>query len=106
MRRMSTLFEFAQSRAILTEAEAMEAIERAHVSGIAVEQVLRRLKAVSFLGLETARGRFEYPEGGQAADRAEVLARMTRTGPEGSERLMIHPAFHAYLEIMDEALVP
>ncbi len=100
----SVLLEFMAQPAVMEESEALGLIQRARISGIKEEQVMRRLKEMSFLGIETAQGRFEYPETGREAERAEILARKAAGGRAGAERVVIHPAYRAYLEV-DEAVV-
>jgi hypothetical protein len=97
----AVLFEFLAGPAVLEEAQALAAIEAAGAAGIRADQVLRRLKEMSFFGLMTGSERIQYPEAGREAERAEVLARKAAGGKIGAERMAIHPAYRSYLEIPD-----
>jgi hypothetical protein len=96
----SVVFEFAAGPAILEESDVLAKISSVGLEGMRVEQVLRRLKQMSFLGLVTGGGKVEYPESGREAERAEVLARKHAEGP-GTEKVVVHPAFRSYLAIAD-----
>jgi hypothetical protein len=94
----AVLLEFLGVDPILTKDEILELITQAGFEGIRAEQVLQRLKVVSFLGLETGPGVFEFPELGRASEKAEILARK-RASSEGATRHVVHPAYRAFLEI-------
>ncbi|HVE90926.1 MAG TPA: hypothetical protein VNE62_01305, partial [Actinomycetota bacterium] len=91
------LYEFLGEESVLTHAQVEALVQRAGITGESVQTVIGRLLAISFLGLETAHGRFEYPEVAQEAERAKVLARKVSESSEA--RYCIHPAFRAYLEV-------
>lgn len=94
------LFEFLGERAILNEAQLHEILATASVAREDADEVIARLRRISFLGVETADGQFEYPEGGNALDRTSVLARKYRESVGAAEaRYAVHPAYRAYLEI-------
>jgi hypothetical protein len=95
------LFEFLGEPAILDEEHVRRLIRAARIEEASVEHVLVRLKAVSFLGVETAVGRFEFPEGSQDSERAAILAK--KVSRDGPRRLTVHPAYRAYLEMADPA---
>lgn len=93
------LYEFLGEPEILTEPDVRTLILRAGIASNLVDSVFSRLKAIAFLGVETATGRFEFPEQNQEADRAQVLARKLSDARGAVPRLTIHPAYRAYLEI-------
>ena len=98
----SVLYEFAGEPSVLTEGTALAIIERAKIHSSSVADVFERLKSVSFLGVETAEGRFEFADGGQSSNRREALARNTVRRSAGEARLSIHPAYRAYLEVQED----
>jgi hypothetical protein len=93
------LYEFLGEPEIVTEPDIRNLIRRAGIESSLVESIVARLKTVAFLGVETAPGRFEFPEQSQEADRADVLARKVSEARGAAARLTIHPAYRAYLEI-------
>ena len=96
------LLEFLGESRVLEEDAVRELITRAGVPEAEVDSVLSRLKAVSFLGVETADARFEFFEDETGAERAEVLARKhsDRTGKQ--PRYQVHTAFRQYLELVGD----
>lgn len=96
----SVLLEFLGSEAIMSKAEVLEHIASAGFHDMRAEQILTRLKAVSFLGIETKKDRFDFPEIGRATEKAEILARKTAK-TEASTRHIVHPAYRPFLEIVD-----
>ena len=98
----SVLYEFAGEAAFQTESSVLATIERAGPRSASATEVLERLKALSFLGVETAPGRFEFADGGQSSNRREALARRTAREGAADPRLSIHPAYRAYLEIQED----
>jgi len=95
------LLEFLGEPSVVSESRLAEFIERAGVEHGKVGDVVSRLRAVSFIGPETAEGRFAYPEEGHAADRADVLARKLAEARGSEVRLAVHPAFRPYLEMTE-----
>jgi hypothetical protein len=93
----NVLFQFLGEQPVVVEDRVREVIRAAKIPDESVEHVLGRLKSVSFLGVETAAGRFEFPESGQESERAAILAR--KLAGEGPLRVTVHPAYRAYLEI-------
>lgn len=95
------LFEFVGGACVMTEPEALEAIQRV-VARPESEGVLTRLRHVSFLGVEESRDTFVYPEVGPLSRRAEALARKVAEGRGGPPRYQIHPAYRPFLGISDD----
>jgi Cdc6-like AAA superfamily ATPase len=94
------LFEFLGESAILSEQRVRELVTRAGVADDDLaEKVIGRLRAVSFIGIETAEDRYEYPEAGHATERANVLAKKLAAQRGATPRYAIHPAYRSYLEI-------
>jgi hypothetical protein len=94
----AVLLEFLEVDPYQTRDEVLQIVANAHINEMKVEQIFARLKAVSFLGIETRSGIFEYPDIGRASEKAEILARKN-SASEGAARLCIHPAFRAFLAI-------
>jgi hypothetical protein len=94
------LLEFLGESVVLEEDSVKELIERAGVEPAQVDAVLSRLKAVSFLGVETADDRFEFFEDETGAERAEVLARKHSEKTGKQPRYQVHTAFRQYLELV------
>ncbi len=63
--------------------------------------LLRRLKALSFLGIEVRENEFEFLETDPGDKRADVLARKVAELRGQSPRYSIHPAYRSYLEIQE-----
>lgn len=97
----SVLLEFMASDSILPASAVKVNLSVAGISSDEIDYVIQRLRAVSFLGVEVAQGRFEYVEGDADSRRLDVLARKYshRTGEE--LRYSIHPAYRSYLEVQD-----
>jgi hypothetical protein len=93
------LYEFLGEAEVLAESQVRTLIRRVEVDETLVERVVSRLKAVAFLGVETAAERFEFPEQSQEVDRAQVLARKLSEARGTEARLAVHPAYRAYLEM-------
>ena len=96
----SVLLEFLGSDPILEKVQILELIRDAGFDALKSEQILGRLKAVSFLGIEVSPGDFQFPEVGRAAEKAEILARK-RSRTEAGTRHCVHPAYRRFLEIQD-----
>jgi hypothetical protein len=95
------LFEFLGESEIVSEGRVSELVATAGVPQEMVEPVIKRLRAVSFLGVETSDDRFEYPDSGHATDRANVLARKLAEQRGTELRYAVHPAYRSYLEIRE-----
>jgi len=96
------LFGFLAESEFVTESRVRQLIASGEVADEDVDSVFDRLRTSSFLGFETAKGRFEFPSGGQAAKRAEMLAKKYADTSGHDRRYQIHPAFRAYLEIAEQ----
>jgi hypothetical protein len=97
------LLEFAGTNAIVSHSEVLAIIGRVIKDPDKRDAVLVRLKAVSFLGMETSEDRFTFPEPGVESKRAEVIARKLAELTSSSVRLAVHPAYRPYLEIKEMA---
>jgi hypothetical protein len=96
------LLEFLGEPVIMDGARIRALIAQAGVDEAVVDGVFERLRDVSFLGLETGEGRFEFPGGGHSASRADVLARKLAEERESAVRYTVHPAFRSYLEMKED----
>jgi len=95
------LLEFMGSDAVLPASTVRANLNLLGIEGDKAGYVIARLKAMSFLGEETAPDKFQYVEGEADSRRLDVLARKysERVGQE--PRYSIHPAYRSYLEIRD-----
>jgi hypothetical protein len=93
------LYEFLGEPAVLSESHVRSLIRSAGIDERLVESIVARLKAVAFLGVETASERFEFPEQILGVERAQVLARKLSEMRGTEPRLAVHPAYRAYLEM-------
>lgn len=93
------LFEFLGSAPTFTEDIAKGTIREAGVDEEDVIRVFERLKAVSFLGVETTKDGFLFPEFDRDGERARVLAEKYVKASNEPPRVTIHPAYRSYLEI-------
>lgn len=93
------LFEFISESSIVEETRVRELILRSGITNEAVDNVVSRLKSVSFFGIEVDAGKFEYPEVGALSDRAEAMSKKYRKEITAPLRFEIHPAYRPYLGI-------
>ena len=94
------LFEFAGSPPKLSRNDVETLIRSGGIDEEHVEKVLRRLRELSFLGIETSEEHFEYADESSEFRRADVLARRVAERI-GEERFEVHPAYRPFLEISD-----
>jgi hypothetical protein len=97
------LYEFAGSQARLPRSEVTEQVLAAGIAADRVEEVIQRLRDLSFLGLEVADGTFRYSESPDDARLVEARSSRFRRDSGNEPRFEIHPAFRAYLEIAEPA---
>lgn len=92
------IYEFVGEPSVLSENRVKQIVRRAGVNND-VSEVITHLKNLSFLGVETKRGTFDFSEDRVERRKAEKLAgrlaRRTRTPVQ----FKIHPAFHNFLEV-------
>ena len=96
------LLEFMDSDSILPASAVRANLNLAGIEGEKAEYVIARLKAMSFLGVETAPNRFQYVEGETDSRRLDVLARKYSERAKQEPRYSIHPAYRSYLEVREE----
>lgn len=97
------LYEFAGSQARLSRSEVTEQVLAAGIAADGVDEVIERLRDLSFLGLEVADGNFRYSESPDDARLVEARSSRFRRDSGNEPRFEIHPAFRAYLEIAEPA---
>ncbi len=97
------LLEFMDSDSVLPASAVRANLNLAGIEGEKAEYVIARLKAVSFLGVETAPNKFQYVEGEADSRRLDVLARKYSERAKQEPRYSIHPAYRSYLEIRELA---
>ena len=95
----SALFAFAGSRQVLTESEVDDILRDARVPEDKIADVISLLCGLTFLGVEVAEKRFEFPEDPQRFRRDEVQARRFAKQAGRAKRFQVHPAFRAFLDI-------
>lgn len=97
------LIEFAGCSSTLTQEQVnltMDAAGHADDHAGRLSDLLR----ASFLGIEIAPGKFDYPPNEIAEQRAYVLARRFLETNGRPARFRVHPAYRPYLEIDDDDL--
>lgn len=95
----SALFAFAGSHQILIEPEVRDILKDARVAEDKIADVISLLCGLTFLGVEVAENRFEFPEDPQRFRRDEVQARRFAKHVGRAARFQVHPAFRAFLDI-------
>ncbi|QLQ39497.1 P-loop ATPase, Sll1717 family [Micromonospora robiginosa] len=92
------LIEFAGEGSIITEPQLNRILKSASLPREKGD-VVRVLRRLGFLGIETSDSTFDY--GGTEGEmrRADVLARKLAKASRKSKRFQIHPAYRPYLEI-------
>lgn len=63
--------------------------------------MLDHLILLTFLGLETDEGRFEYADSQETRERIKILANRAEPRLGRSALYSVHPAYRPYLEIPD-----
>ncbi|MEU7930808.1 P-loop ATPase, Sll1717 family [Micromonospora echinofusca] len=95
------LIEFAGESAVITEPQ-LTRILKAASTDIERPVLLRVLRRLGFLGIETSNSVFDYGGTEGEMKRADVLARKLSKTSRKSRRFQIHPAYRPYLEICEE----
>ena len=96
----AVLYEFAGSSRILTRSEVAETIAKAGVSAEDVERYLNLLCDLGFLGIETARDKYEFPQSEEERRVRQVVARkVAERSFLGQERYAINSVFSPVLAI-------
>ena len=91
------LLSFIDGEPIVNEYKLLEVMESISPN-FDVEQFIRLLSELTFLGLEVSLNKFEFLY--DHADETRILQRAKRTaGVHGERRFKIHPAFHSLLGI-------
>ncbi|SCE65850.1 P-loop ATPase, Sll1717 family [Micromonospora saelicesensis] len=95
------LFEFAGENKVLTEPQ-LTRILKAASTDVERPQLLRVLRRLGFLGMETSDSVFDYGGTEGEMKKADVLARKLTKTSRRPRRFEIHPAYRPYLEIREE----
>lgn len=95
------LYRFAGGDSRLSNDQVVTNLEEAGISLDETASTIKRLRELSFLGIEVGRDSFRYEESAEEATKAEVLSSRFEKSAGHSARLEVHPAFRAYLEIPD-----
>ncbi len=97
------LIEFAGCSSTLSREQVDSTMSAAGHAGDEEARLSELLRA-SFLGIEIAEGRFDYPPNEIAEQRAHVLAKRFAAACGREARFRVHPAYRPYLEIDDDDL--
>jgi hypothetical protein len=97
------LIEFAGCSSTLSREQVYTTMSAAGHAG-QEESRLSELLRASFLGIEIADGRFDYPPTETAELRSHVLSRKFEHESGRPARFRVHPAYRPYLEIDDDDL--
>ena len=93
--------EFAGGPDAWNTAELAELLGQVGLTAEEHASALNHLRDVSFLGIETGDGVFDFSEDLQARQRADVMARRFARTRGGDVRYQVHSAFRPYLGIAD-----
>ena len=94
------LVHFVQSFEIITEPEISARLAAAKISASQLEAVIILLGELTFIGFEVAPNRFEFLFDERDERKLMVMAEKTvEQSANHIRRFLIHPAFHAFLEI-------
>lgn len=96
------LYEFVGQKAVLAEPEVKALIKRVGIDDQKNEDVIHHLCSLSFLGVETSHGTFEYSSEDEEAIKNEMIAKKRAAASNGIMMYKINPPFHAFLEIDKE----
>jgi len=95
------LYEFVGAPEIVDTPYILKAMERCGISADKLDEVIRLLCDLTFLGREIESGRFEYLYNEEESGKYQVMARNTaELRGTGREQFRINDAFHSYLEIV------
>lgn len=93
------LLEFAGGPEIVDEERIKVAMRRAGINEMRIGEVVELLTELTFLGPETAAGRFEFIYDEDDLTKAKVMARNLAEDTNIPTRYRVNPAFHAFLDI-------
>jgi hypothetical protein len=99
----TVLMEFVGERYLLTAAELADLLARAGIGERDVSMVISELVGLSFLGVETSDGVFQYVDDVRDQQRNDRLARRLAEQRGTPVQYVVHPAFRPYLEITEAA---
>lgn len=97
----SILYEFSGANNILTQNEVEDLIKQTINLSKPVEDILKVLIEINFLGVEIEEADFRFPEDPQEMHKNKVQARNLSRRRTAPPRYRIHPAFWAFLEICE-----
>lgn len=97
----NVLYEFAGANAIVTVDEVKDLVKGCGLDHAEMERTVSSLVALSFLGRETKSGVFQFAENPRDDRRNSAVAAGFARRESRSPRLKIHPAFHAYLGVVE-----
>jgi hypothetical protein len=95
------LLEFAGASAEMSEEEVVRHVRDGGMSADQASEVIRRLRELSFLGIEVEAGRFDFGTGSRGPGVADALAVRFATTSGTTPRYQVHAAFRSYLEIRE-----
>ncbi len=94
-------YEFVGSNSCLTSHEVAECLSKASVPPHHIAGIIDHLCALSFLGVEVNNDDFRFAEYPQEHRKNEALARKRAERDRRPIRYVVHPAFRAYLEVVE-----
>jgi hypothetical protein len=95
--------EFAGGPNTWSTTELTELLDRVGLQPDEHSAALNQMRDVSFLGIETSEGDFDFSDDVQAQRRADVMSRRYALENNVETRYQVHSAFRPYLEIPDRA---
>ena len=102
VRLEEVLIEFAGERAILERDEIFSLLQEISERGeSSTEDLLKLLRRHGFFGLEVSKSVFDYGGTESEMARADVRARKLEKSEKRPARYEIHPAYRAYLEVVE-----
>lgn len=94
------LLLFLEAPAIATRHEREKILIDGSMPADRATAIVTKLVSMSFFGIEVSNETFVYPDEGPMRKAAEARARRLQPDLQ-SQRLLIHPAFHAFLEVRE-----
>jgi hypothetical protein len=102
VRLEEVLIEFAGERAILEREDLFSLLQSCTEPGVSsTDDLVRLLRRHGFLGLEVSNAVFDYGGTESEMKRADVRARKLEKSEKRQARYEIHPAYRAYLEVVE-----
>jgi Cdc6-like AAA superfamily ATPase len=95
------LYEFVGVDPVLSTSEIRQLLATAGIAKSMIDDVINRLRASSFLGIEVGNDVFSYSDDGLDGKKSDILARKLSETERREIRFAVHPAYRSFLEIVD-----